>query len=513
MKRRLILLVATFLLLLLTGATLRRTSTVDAVSGATKLKKLKESAITNSSLPGLEAELKGSELKIAGPSFPSDLDPAHGNGCYTLAYGVGETLFYINNGDIQPWLAQSWRNLGPRTWEIKLSPGVKFQNDKTMTAQSVKESLERAVRLDTDAAKLLPVSFVQAEGLTLTIHTSAPCPSLIHNLAAPAFTIVDAASDQKESFSYFPVCTGPFIPTTFIGQVEVVLRRFDDYHGGTPKLGGADIRLVADTDKLVQNLKNRTTDAAVGLPQEDISTLSKSGCQIETKDTACVELLMMNQQNAALSNSAVRQAVALAISRQAAGGAFAPALPYMDHTDPYPYDPAAAKTLLAQAGYAGETLSFRLALPAGDAELLKRAQTIKTQLGQVGIDITVRIYNDVFFTSRARYGKFDLLLMTAQTAENGDAQNFFESYVASEGNLNYGHYRNEQVDADLAQLEREFDSNRRVLLTDQIQSLVVKDAAFVFLGYPQTDVVASKSVSGLPVSSAGYRLTADTSKK
>lgn len=484
MKRRLFLLAATFLLLLFTGAALRRTSSVDAVSGASKLKKLRDAAVTNAAFSRPETGLKGTELKIATPSFPPDLDPAHGNGRYTLACGVGETLFFFDGDSVQPWLAQSWENIDALTWKILLKDGVKFQNGKSMTAQSVAESLERTVSLNTDAAELLPLDSVRTEGPTLMLRTSEPCPNLIYMLANPAFVIVDAESDQSKNFSYFPVCTGPFVPVTFTGQLEMILRRFDMYHGGIPKLEGADIKFVSDTDKIAQNMENHTVDAAVDIPRENLDAFSEGGVRAETVNTSSVLFLMMNTENPLLSDDAVRRAVAQAVEQKQADG----------------------------GGYTGKKLTFRLAVPAGDAELLTRAEAIRAQLKKADIDVTIKIYNDVFFTSRARYGKFDLLLTSAETASYGDAQDFFESYVSSEGSRNFGHYRNGQVDAELRELKREFDFDRRILLTGRIKSQIAEDAAFVFLGRRQTAVVTSKSFSGLPAGPGGYRLTADTSK-
>ncbi|HAH62781.1 MAG TPA: hypothetical protein DCL73_11865 [Treponema sp.] len=484
MKRRLFLLAATFLLLLFTGAALRRTSSVDAVSGASKLKKLRDAVMTNAAFSGRETGLKGTELKIATPSFPPDLDPAHGNGMYTLACGVGETLFAFDGVSVQPWLAQSWENLDALTWKILLKDGVKFQNGKSMTAQSVGESLERAVSLNTAAAELLPLDSFRAEGLTLTLRTSEPCPNLVYMLANPAFVIVAAKSDQIKNFSYFPVCTGPFVPVSFVGQLEMILRRFDTYHGGMPKLEGADIRFVSGTDKIAQKLENRTVDAAVDIPREDSAVFAKSGARTETVHTNSVMFLMMNTENPFLSDAAVRRTVVQAVEQKQADG----------------------------GRYTGKKLTFRLALPAGDAELLTCAETVRTQLKKAGIDVTIRIYSDVFFMSRARYGKFDLLLTSAETAAYGDAQDFFESYVSSGGKFNFGHYRNGQVDAELRELKQEFDFDRRILLTGRIRSQIAEDAAFVFLGRRQTDIVTSKNVSGLSDGSGGYRLTADTSK-
>lgn len=508
-----LLLSATVFLLLVTGVTLQRTSTVDAVSGATERNKLRDSALTNENLEPTVSELQGEELILADSSFPSDLDPANGNGQYTIAYGIGETLFLLDdNASIELWLAQSWNCIDALTWEITIEPGIKFQNGKELTALGVKESLERAVLLSEDAAELLPVSSLLAQDLTLTIHTSVPCPNLIRNLSDPVFVIVDAASDQQENFSYFPVCTGPFIPTTFAQQTEIILRRFDDYHGGIPQLGGATIKL-ADDEARIQSLQNHTVDAAVDISQATVGELSDLNLQVADTNTVSASFLLFNLQNSLLSDRVVRQAIALAIDNQAAGGAFPLAMPFADYTDPYSYDPDVAAKLLEQNGYSNGMLSFRLALPAGDEELLQLAQTIKEDLEQIGISVTVKTYNDVFFSSRARYGKFDLLLFSAQTTENGDPQTFFENYFASGGDLNYGNYRDDQIDADIAQLTQEFDWNQRVLLADRIQLQAMKDAAYIFLGYPQTNLVYGNGISGLLLGSDGYRLTADTDKQ
>src|SRR3954468_23525922 len=37
-------------------------------------------------------------------------------------------------GEIMPWLATSWKNVDPLTWELELRRGVKFQNGELFDA-------------------------------------------------------------------------------------------------------------------------------------------------------------------------------------------------------------------------------------------------------------------------------------------------------------------------------------------------------------------------------------------
>src|SRR4051794_15619131 len=40
-------------------------------------------------------------------------------------------------GEIMPWLATSWKNVDPLTWELELRRGVKFQNGELFDAKAV----------------------------------------------------------------------------------------------------------------------------------------------------------------------------------------------------------------------------------------------------------------------------------------------------------------------------------------------------------------------------------------
>src|SRR5262245_8848816 len=65
--------------------------------------------------------------------------------------------------ELKPMLAESWKNVNPTTWEVKLRRGVKFHNGEEFTAESVKFTIERVInsKLNTLGKLTWPPSFGQ----------------------------------------------------------------------------------------------------------------------------------------------------------------------------------------------------------------------------------------------------------------------------------------------------------------------------------------------------------------
>lgn len=527
MKRKLILFIITVLMLIIIGITLHRNSSVDTVTSATRKSKSNKTTLINKVYSSKNLAEKESKFVILDGEFPTDLDPVHEeNGRFTLQYGIGETLVLLDNKYcLKPLIAQSWENIDSLTWKIKLRTDVKFQNGVHMTAASVKQSLERSIRLNDEASKLLPISSIEDDDFMLVIKTSTPCPALIQNLSNPLFIIVDTSSENKEHFSYFPVCTGPFIPVSFdTSGFEVALKRFDNYYGGTPVISDITIRLETDTEKLIKNIQQYQIDCAVNAPLESLSLFRNSKYNSQIMSTNTAQLLMINIENKFLSDRSVRRAIALAIDSNEEKNIFSHLLSLPDTSENNQYDPKMAKQLLKKSGYEdrdgdgiveknNKSLSLSLAVCKEETALVKKVDLLKKQLNGVGIGVHIRIYNKVFFDSRERYGKFDMLIFTAPVDENGNAQSFIDGYFHSNGSFNYGKYKNPNTDKLIDIFRTEFDIDKRIILMEQIQNLVLReDVSFVFLGYQKSNIITKNSVSGMDVHpDYRYRLTAETS--
>ena len=121
--------------------------------------------------------------------------------------------------ELQPLLAESWKNLNPNTWEIKLRRGVKFHNGEDFTAESVKFTVERAIgsKLNTLAKLTSPPSFGQdvliVDPYTVRIVTKIPDPMVPSRLAAESMGMAPAKglADFKEQVRSRPLHRhGPF---------------------------------------------------------------------------------------------------------------------------------------------------------------------------------------------------------------------------------------------------------------------------------------------------------------
>ena len=133
------------------------------------------------------------------------------SGWSALRYGVGETLFkYNDNMEVEPWLATDYEFVDDTTVKITLRDGVKFSSGRTMDAEAVKECLEDLIAVHDRAPYDLKIDHIDADGLTLTIYTTEPCPAIINYLGDPYGAIIDMDYGiQGEGGSANVAGTGP----------------------------------------------------------------------------------------------------------------------------------------------------------------------------------------------------------------------------------------------------------------------------------------------------------------
>ena len=98
-----------------------------------------------------------SELVVGDRSIALSLDPTGSvDSNYLVKIGAAEMLFKVDrDGVIQPLLAESAEQTGPKRWRIKLRQGVTFWSGKTVNADAVIASLERSRKLDAKAQSYL----------------------------------------------------------------------------------------------------------------------------------------------------------------------------------------------------------------------------------------------------------------------------------------------------------------------------------------------------------------------
>ncbi|SFJ68692.1 ABC transporter substrate-binding protein [Celeribacter neptunius] len=345
---------------------------------------------------------------------PAGLDPTEGS---PVAAGqvtwqnVFEGLVTIDrDGVLQPQLATGWDiSEDGLSYTFALRPGVSFHNGAAFDSAVAKFSLERILAEDsTNGQKALysVIDSVEApDPATLVLHLSHPASDLLYWLGFPAAVMVEPGS--AESNGRTPVGTGPFKLDEWRQGDRVIMSAFDGYWGGAPALDTLTARFIADPQAQVAALRSGQVDgiAEFGAPELFEQFTSDKGFTTHVGTGEMEVVAGMNNAKPPFDDVRVRRALMMAVDRALLveavksgfgtpiGSHFSPASPfYEDLTDAFPYDPEAAKALLAEAGYA-DGFEFTFKVPTR-TYAQRSAEVLQAYFAQ--IDVTAKIESSDF---------------------------------------------------------------------------------------------------------------------
>lgn len=483
---------------------------------------------------GSDEDRPRDELVFASTMSTSSIDPANGySGWFTLRYGVGETLFKLDESMTpQPWLAENYELIDETTWKITLKEGITFHNGKDVTAESVKASLERLVQVNDRAPSTLRISEIEADGNQIIVKTSEANPTLINGLCDPFASIIDV--DAGTDFDTKVIGTGPYMVERFMPQADSTVIKHENYWNGEPKLKRVTIKPISDGDTMTMALQSGEIDATQGMPYSSHKIFSEDeDYKISSESTSRVFMIYYNYETPMLSDENVRKAISMSIdkknyaevllsgSAKPATGAFPQSLPYGgDRVTADGYDLEGARKLLENSGYKdengdgilekdGEKLRLKLVTYSSRVELPVLAQAIQSQLKELGIEVDVEVSEDV--NDRLKAGDFDLAAYAYVTSPTGDPLAYLDYVFKTEGVSNFGNFSNEKVDSMIEELRGEFDFQKRYELAKEIQQVALDETAFTFMAHLDMAFVMKNDVEGLEVHPTDYyQINVDT---
>lgn len=473
---------------------------------------------------------KSKSIVIGTNQFPTNLDPAsEWNGWFVSMFGAGETLVKLNkNMQIEPLLSDSWKRVDDLNWKFHIREGAKFDNGKAVTAQAVKASLERTLKMNPRTKEILLIDSMTADGQDITIKTKSSSEAFLSNMADSSAIIVDANA-SADSFAKAPVCTGPFKVKSYTANATVVVEKNKDYWGNKAKVDEATFKYIKDDNTRAMALQSGEIDVAQNIPSNNMSLFQdKSKYNIDKITSLRIIMSYENLNNEFLKDPAVRKAISLGVDKDTyaktllknsavpAIGPFPESLPYGNkNLTGYKYGKAAAAKLLSDAGYKdtdgdgiveknGKKLELNLAFYTTRSELPIIAQAMQSNLKEIGIGTKLQSYELV--DQALKSGNFDLGLYSVNTATSGDPQSFLELYFRTGGNANYGKYSNAEVDSLIDKLKTEKDTKERSNIATKVQQKLLEDNSNLFLVTPMLNLVSKNTVSGLTMYPVDYYL-------
>ena len=415
-----------------------------------------------------------------------------------------DTLYGFDiGGNIEPRLATAYQvSADGLRYSFTLRRGVKFHDGSTLTPADIKFSLERILAPETKSTRR-PYFAGLIEGVdtpdaqTVVIRLTRRDGAFINKVAGYLYILPKAYTESlktPEAFAQAPVGSGPYrLVSRAIGQ-QLVFERFDAYYGPKPEIEKLVFRVLPDANSRVNALLAGEVDIADDVRASDLARLRKTpGVEVQSGPAGSPlhVRLYSNVPNTPLAKREVRLALNYAIDTEAIirnvmHGAGAPlssfiskAYPYgalQDKGNPYGYDPARAKKLLAEAGY-----------PNGiDTEVLcysvyERAicEAVTAYWAQVGIRAKIKVIDPVAF------GRLDNNHQSGPMNFTQFANAIYDPVHPVAGGASkagtWSDYFNAEVEALLTQLEGEADRAKRDALFQKIAHILNEDGFDVLL--------------------------------
>jgi peptide/nickel transport system substrate-binding protein len=318
-----------------------------------------------------------SQVVISQPAEATTMDPGRSTQVLTVNYFVNlyDTLTRWDTAlQLQPGLATSWKAVNETTWEFTLRPGVKFHDGAAFTAEDVKATFERNMQ---PGKTVVTPGFTTIEAvqvvspLALRIVTKKPDPLMPVRMAQMGSQILPArliTDDGVKELARRAVGTGAYRFVEWVKDERLVMQANHDWWGWEGKAPGVERVIwkpIPDEFPRIVALEKGDVDIITNVPPDRIKNISEGrATKIVTVPATRTVTFWMNTNQPPLSDKRVRQAMHYALDvsgivknlyagmgKPFSGGLADTDFGYNAALKPYPFDPAKARALLAQAGF------------------------------------------------------------------------------------------------------------------------------------------------------------------
>lgn len=481
-------------------------------------------------------------LPTPAGTYQENFNPFSTTADYGTLMLLYEQLFYFDaeTGKTVPYLGKSfkWSNSN-KTLTVQLNTQAKWSDGQPFTAQDVVytfQVLKQHPSLDRNGV-WQKLSSVKAQGNSTVVFQfnkpNVPFQYYVLSTIIVPKHIWKNISNPGKTTNKHPIGTGPYTLKSFSPQV-IKYKANPNYYKGKPPVPEVDLPAYSGNTSANLALAQGKIDwTGQFIPNIKKVYTSKSPTNHYWFPPAQIFSLVPNWKNPLLSNKTVREAMSLAIDRNALSkkaedgyeqvaqpDAVSPSqsswidpnLPAADKK--FTYDPTKAQQLLKKAGFkknssgvfvspSGKKLSFNLMTHAGWTDWDMEASMIAEDLKKIGIQIKVSQEQGSAFTQKLQNHNFDLAVDAAYGGPN--PYYVFDSMLRTNGASNWGAYANKKVDQALNDFSQTTDKTKQKQAIYSIEKTFAQDLPQIPLVYGATWYEYSTAhYTGFPDKSHAY---------
>jgi len=324
------------------------------------------------------------------------------------------------------------------------------------------------------------------------------------------------------------LAAGPFRMSTHNPQQDIVFERYDAYwKPGLPFLDRLVLRVVPSRTGQLTQLSAGEIDLVDGIPPAHAERIrNHPELSLVISADRGYSQIRWNLQRPPFTDARVRRALSHAIdsdtlidavydgyARRSTGPILSDMWAFDRELEPLPFDPEAARSLLAEAGWIdtdgdgildldGRPFEFEL-MTNTESELRQDTSIlIEEYLGRIGVRAIPRFVEWGTLLAEERRGNFDAIISRWIEPTLIDLNQVWRTAAPGEPTFNSGGYSSSEVDLLLDEVDTATDFAVQKPLFDRIQELIVEDQPYTFLVETQRLVGINRRLQGTIINDA-----------
>jgi D-galactose transport system substrate-binding protein len=399
------------------------------------------------------------------------------------------------------------------TYTFRLRPGLTFHNGAPVTAADVVYSFDRVRDPKTGAVNFDVFNAVKAieapDDHTVVVHMDhvfAPFVALLARLGAGAILPKGSGPIQGK----MPIGCGPFkfVSREFGNQAQ--LARFDNYWQGAPYLDRVIEHEVTEPTVRLTGLQTGQFHLINDIPMDRVAKVKEDPkIQVLSWFPLCWAFLNFNHAQKPFDDPRVRKALDLMVDKDAlvkgalwgqgkvtASPSFPSSASYDPQIKPRKQDFAAAKALLAEAGFGPGKLEFVFKVTTNYPWHVEAAQIMQAWFAEGGAKATVQQLTWADWLAQCwKQRAFQVTMMNFFTLWEPDR--LYYAIWNSKGAFNYRNVKDPMIDEMTESARRLTDADARAAVYKKVQERIQDQTHDVVLWYRNGSVAALQNVGGL----------------
>ncbi|MFM2482131.1 ABC transporter substrate-binding protein [Celerinatantimonas sp. YJH-8] len=484
--------------------------------------------IGSSMVTAAQAAIPKNVLVIGKAADPQTLDPAVtiDNNDWTVTYPAYQRLIRYKtvNGqgstEIEGDLAKSWSHSDDGlVWTFDLKSDQHFSDGSTVSAQDVVWSFQRLMKIGQGPSGAYPqdmqVSALNAHQVEFRL--KRPFAPFLNTLANDGASILNAdelkqhAENQGKTWlATHTAGSGPYQLVAWQKGQQLVMQPNPYYAGKKPQFKRVVVKIIGESSTRRLQLERGDLDIAESLPVDQLKALAnKPDISVKEYPSLRVTYLYLNNALAPLDQVGLRRAISYAVDYQGiikgtldgAGKQMQGPIPqglwgHDDQAMQYHYDLNKAKAELAKLSTKPRALTFLYSDKDPNWEPV--ALSVQANLKQLGIQVHLEKLANATMRARIDKGNFDISIGN-WSPDFADPYMFMNYWFDSAnkglaGNRSF--FSDPKVDQLLKEAAQNSDQQQRVKLYQQVQKIVIDDAAYAYLFQKNYQVAMRSNVKG-----------------